>query len=512
MLSVLPAETGEDIADDADEIAADPMVCRSPLLQRTALPSPKAALRIPSLRPALPSTTLMLLCTSLLVLGVSWAYDFPGAMFSFLSARFGTSYASDQNQLLYSVYNWPNVVIVLLAGFAIDQWVGISRSTVCLTLLVLVGQCIFSLSVQWRLFWLAVVGRFVFGLGGEAIKVAQSTWIVLLSHASNMSWRFGVVLSISRLAGALNFALTPTIGEASILAAVWLGTVISAISLCAAIVLVRMYHRKLATLTTSPRASVLRPGVRARLVAMWTVLRSFPGTVWLQFAICVFYHVGVLLLYQIASTLLQQTGARYSERTASLLVAIPAFISILGTPSAGHLVDKHGHALDSILVASGLLIVAHMLLIAYVLEWFVSTGEAGLAVIIIALITVGVSYSMATASIWPLVPFLLPPSQVAIGYGTMASVENLGVALMTVILSSASKASGDQTSHWPHVVSLLLLTLMAVIAAGCVVAQIYSDRTAHEGRLNKRAVERQLAPEPLTNDIALGDRIVPPTA
>jgi MFS family permease len=507
----IPA-TSEAIAGEADDLSLEPIVCRSPLLRRAAVPSPKAVHgAMPPCRAPV-STVLMLLYTSLLVLGVSWAYDFPGAMFSFLSDRFGTSYSSNDNQLLYSVYNWPNVVIVLLAGFAIDQWVGISRSTVCLTLLVLIGQCLFSLAVQWRLFWLAGVGRFVFGLGGEAIKVAQSTWIVLLSDASNMSWRFGVVLSVSRLAGAVNFALTPTIGEASILAAVWLGTVIAAISCGAAFALVRMYKSRMMRLkldgidTAAAGASVPRPGVRAQLIAMWIVLRSFPGTVWLQFAICVFYHVGVLLLYQIASTLLQQTGARYTERTASLLVAVPAFISIFGTPWAGHLVDKYGNALNSILVASCLLILSHLLLIAYVLEWFVvSAGAAGLAVVIVALVTAGVSYSMATASIWPLVPFLLPPSQVAIGYGAMASVENLGVALMTVILSSASNASGSPASHWPHVVSLLLLMFTAGVAVVCVAIQIHTDRTAHGGRLNKRAVERQLA----VDSVALDDRTVP---
>lgn len=241
---------------------------------------------------------------------------------------------------------------------------------------------------------------------------------------------------------------------------------------------------------------------------MWLVLRSFPGTVWLQFAICVFYHVGVLLLYQIASTLLQQTGARYTERTASLLVAIPAFLGIFGTPCAGYLVDKYGHALDSILFASVLLILSHLMLIAYVFEWV-----AGVIVIALTLSVVGVSYSVATASIWPLVPFLLPPSQVAMGYGAMASVENLGLAMMTLILDRVSKASGDsETSQWPHVSALMLLMGTAVIAAGCVVAQIYSDRTAHHGRLNKRAKDRQLAQETLTidNNIALGDRCIIP--
>jgi len=274
------------------------------------------------------STLFMLLCVALLPMGVSWTYDFPGAMYSFLADRFGVDdYSLSKNEVLYSVYNWPNVVMVLLAGFTVDRWLGLQRSTLLLAFSILLGQFIFSTAIQWRTYPMAVFGRFVFGLGGAAISVAQSTWIVLLSDASNMAWRFGIVLTVSRLASALNFAVTPAIGQSSISAAIWLGSGINVVSFVAAIILFRARNPNLdetgrvLTNTDTPIRFITssRPtgasvcyAVHVELMAIYYVLRSFPAPVWIQFAICIFYHVGVLLLYQIASILFQGSGAPYS--------------------------------------------------------------------------------------------------------------------------------------------------------------------------------------------------------
>ncbi len=463
----------------------------------------------------------MLVCVAFLAMGASWVYDFPGAMYTFLATRFGSDdYSTSKNQVLYSVYSWPNVIIVLLAGFMVDQWLGLGRTTVVASALILAGQCIFSLALQSRLYWLAVVGRFVFGLGGESIRVAQSTWIVLLSDRSNMSWRFGVVLSVSRLAGAINFALTPTIGKASILAAVWLGTGINVLSLLAAILLIRLYRQQQAVeeqeahsveMALNPsKASQQSPCPAARASCsevarrQIAILRSFPTRLWVQFGVCVFYHVGVLLLYQFASQFLQNTGAFYSERTASLLVAIPAFIGIVGTPLAGRMVDAYGHALHSIVFASLLLMGSHLLLITYVLNWVDSTGVAGVCVCVVALVVVGVSFSIATASIWPLVPFLLPPSQLATGYGTMASVEKLGLAIMPLLISSVQDANSIKGTTWQYAVPLLLLMFTAAIAACIAGVQIHIDSKYHDGMLNKPAAQRTMPTEPAQRESSSG--------
>jgi hypothetical protein len=38
------------------------------------------------------------------------------------------------------------------------------------------GDFIFALGIQFKIYWICVVGRFIFGLGGESLTVAQNAY------------------------------------------------------------------------------------------------------------------------------------------------------------------------------------------------------------------------------------------------------------------------------------------------------------------------------------------------
>jgi len=220
---------------------------------------------------------------------------------------------------------------------------------------------------------------------------------------------------------------------------------------------------------------------------MYRTLRSFPQQVWLQLALCMFYHVGVLLLLQVGARYLQAAPALQGDaRVASLLVSIPVFIGVLGIPLFGRMIDQFGHALASICGASLLLVLAHILLLAYLLQWVETSSAAGWTVCVLAWVLVGLSYAVATASIWPLVPFLLPPEQIATCYGTMTSIENLGLAVVSLLLPYLERAPQVQGTDWQYALPLLLLMLCALVAAGIAAVQLHLDR-AQGGRLSKAA-------------------------
>jgi hypothetical protein len=406
--------------------------------------------------------------------------------------------------------------------------------------------------------------------------VAQNTWIVDYAPERNLSLVFGLVLGVSRASGAINFALTPTISTKSVLWAIWLGTILTLLSLLATFILVRLANSKpptsshntiindrhnletldndtkqiqpvlmtISTPASNPDTSIntktddINPPASSAPIAISThpiraqeqlrvtgvddgssvvcrgcsfvlhelgvlksVVVSFPVEAHVQFLICVFYHVGVLLLYQIASQFLQNSGPYHSERTASLLVAIPSFISIVATPAAGHLVDRYGQALWSIFASCLLLVLAHVLLIVFVIQSiphpasYSSYNPGGIAVCIIALVLVGISYSVATASIWPLVPFILPTAQLATGYGCMSSVENLGLAVMSMVLIAIqdSPTLGIQESDnpWHYITPLIVLMATAITAGLLTLVQIHLDVSRHHGGLNKPANQRR---------------------
>lgn len=94
-------------------------------------------------------------------------------------------------------------------------------------------------------FILMCVGRFIFGLGGESMTVAQSTIVSIWFKGKEFSFAMGLTLSVSRLGSVLNSALLPSIcnnhlndeGEPTIGVALYTGFAICLFSLLCGILL-----------------------------------------------------------------------------------------------------------------------------------------------------------------------------------------------------------------------------------------------------------------------------------
>ena len=115
----------------------------------------------------------MLSC--LLMFGCYYAYDIPAASNKQFQQHLNmtdTDFAWTLNAY-YTSYSIPNIVLPPLAGLLMDQG-HLRTMLVTLAALLCVGQMLFSLGVVWKWNWLALVGRLVFGIGGESLGVAQS--------------------------------------------------------------------------------------------------------------------------------------------------------------------------------------------------------------------------------------------------------------------------------------------------------------------------------------------------
>jgi MFS family permease len=75
-----------------------------------------------------------------------------------------------QYSWLYSIYSLPNVILPLFGGYLID-YVGIRVSILLFSVLLAAGQAIFAFGCDLGSFYIALLGRFVFGLGGESLNV-----------------------------------------------------------------------------------------------------------------------------------------------------------------------------------------------------------------------------------------------------------------------------------------------------------------------------------------------------
>lgn len=96
--------------------------------------------------------------------------------------------------------------------------------------------------------------------------------------------------------------------------------------------------------------------------------------------------------------------------------------SAILSPLLGYIVDKTGRNLYWLMGSITATIVAHAL-IAFL---FVHP--------IVPNVLMGISYSILAASLWPMVAFLVPKKMLGTAYGMMQSIQNLGLAVMYVLL------------------------------------------------------------------------------
>ena len=120
---------------------------------------------------------LMLALTSVLMMGSYYCYDNPAALYKNLQARFFYEEAFDYYfDLLYSVYSLPNIVLPMAGGMLVDRW-GVNMSLNLFACLILAGQVIVAAGCALSSLPIMLLGRAIFGLGGESISVAQSAMI-----------------------------------------------------------------------------------------------------------------------------------------------------------------------------------------------------------------------------------------------------------------------------------------------------------------------------------------------
>ena len=77
--------------------------------------------------------------------------------------------------MFVSVYSYPNVILPLIGGIFLDK-IGIRLGLVVFAFTILVGQTLFMIGGYTKTYWFMILGRVIFGLGGETFGV-KSAWV-----------------------------------------------------------------------------------------------------------------------------------------------------------------------------------------------------------------------------------------------------------------------------------------------------------------------------------------------
>jgi len=361
---------------------------------------------------------LVLACLSMF--GSYYVYDNPTALQNqFQSSNYtGSLDLSDlQYSLLYSVYSFPNTVLPFFGGVFVDLW-GTNTTMVVFLTLICIGQAVFAVGVTLKKFWLALVGRLIFGFGGESLSVAQSTLLAGWFRGKEIAFAMGINLSISRVGSVVNDNVSPAAYKAwSLAAAIWVGFFICCVSLCATITLVCIdRYARVKTKEIEERQKLLDPtadltiqantaeenkpkvpayeAFKKVVVDIVHDVVTFSASYWLLLFSCLVVYASILPFNNIASREISLKYG-YDSTTSDYYLMIPFLISAVCSPFLGGVVDLFGRRAVLLTMSASFLVLAHLLL-GYAMP------PAWLPMVII-----GLSYSVYAAAMWPSVSYVV---------------------------------------------------------------------------------------------------------
>jgi len=295
----------------------------------------------------------------------------------------------------------------------LDRVFGVRLGAMIFCALCAVGMFVFALGVAIGNFWVAVTGRFIFGLGGESLSVSQSTYTAKWFKGKELALAFGIALSFSRVGSAINLNIMPRLtARVGLSTAIWMGVGVCLISLFFSLFLA-LFDWK-GTKYRLDHGLALKKKEEEKISLMDVF--QFPVSLWLLVLICCTFYIGVFVFIQFGSRFFM-TKWGYSLNDADSTLGIPSTFSAIASPFLGFGVDFIGMSLTWVVVACATLGGVHLFM-----AWTTVTP-------IVGMVFMGASYSVCAAALWPCVALIMPTHQLGTAYGAMTAIQNLGLAV-----------------------------------------------------------------------------------
>ncbi|MDX9719295.1 MAG: MFS transporter [Myxococcota bacterium] len=377
----------------------------------------------------------VLVFVSLAMFGNYYIYDSIGPIFDLLKSQL--SFSDDQLGGLYSAYSIAAVLVLLGGGVLIDKW-GTKKSIMLFAMICLVAAVITAVS---PVYWVMVGGRFLLGMGAEPLIVAVTTALAKWFRGKELSFAFGLNLTIARLGSA---AADWSTGWARPLYEnwqdpLWLASGIAGVSVAGAFLYWVMEARaeKRYELGTAQETEKLeRKG-----------LFSFGASYWYIVALCVVFYSTVFPFRAFAIFYFQQAHGLERDAAGVLSSFLP-IAAMIATPLFGLLVDRIGKR--SLFMAVGSLILLPLFLI-------VSYAPAGptLSIVgndipltlLLVMLSLGLAFSMIPAVMWPSVAYIVPQEKLGTGYSLMTLCQQIGMAFVPWFIGFLNELSGASESN-----------------------------------------------------------------
>lgn len=374
-----------------------------------------------------------------------------------------------QFMLFYSLYSWPNVILCFFGGFLIDKLFGVRLGAIVFAVFVLLGQVLFAFGGLTNTFWLMGLARFIFGIGGESLCVAQNTYAVKWFSGRELNMVFGLQLSFSRVGSTVNMNIMQPLyqffdktvhGYKCLGLTLFIGVGMCVFSVLCALILAFLDKRADRILMRAVKKGdddEPKDEMRMRDV------KDFPLTFWLISVICVAYYVAVFPFISLGLVFFEMKFDM-TPASAGTVNSLVYIISAVASPLFGFLIDRIGKNIFWVLIGTAFTLGCHALLSFLFVTPFVG------------MVIMGLAYSVLASALWPMVALIIPEHQIGTAYGIMQAIQNLGLAVISIVAGIIVDSNGYLVLE-----VFFMAWLCVALIAGVL---LYLADVAKGGRLN----------------------------
>jgi MFS family permease len=350
-------------------------------------------------------------------------------------------FSATQFGWLNASYSVAAVATLLVGGIIIDR-IGTKKAIFMFACLCLLGALLTAAKGQAPLM---IVGRTVLGLGAESMIVAITTALAKWFKGKELSFAFGINLTIARIASVAadnsptwaNSAFYPegpagpASGRGPLLIAVGAGI----LSVVTAIIYWILETR------AEERYDLGKAGAIDKLE--FRGIFRFNASYWLVVGLCFTFYSAIFPFRTFAidfftnKILAGQGGAAASEairvlahEKAGFFNSLLPLSAMIATPLFGLLVDRVGKRAWFMMLGSLLLMPVYLMM-----------GYTNVS-LFVPVTLMGIAFSLIPAVMWPSVAYIVEGSRLGTAYALMTLIQQIGFFIMNLLIGKANDYAG----------------------------------------------------------------------
>jgi len=309
---------------------------------------------------------------------------------------------------------------------------------------------------------LAAIGFMLFGCGVEMAGITVSKGIVKWFKGKEMALAMGLEMAIARIGVAAAVLISPFFARLGNTVDVSRSVMFSVILLLIGLICFLVYFFMDKKLEKEMGESGEEPEEPFHLKDLGKIFSS--GVFWLVALLCVLYYSAIFPFQKYAINMLQ-CNLGFSESDAGLVFSVFPLGAAVITPFLGSFLDYKGKGATMLIFGALLLIICH---VTFALALPALRGTLLATVVaFMAIILLGISFSLVPASLWPSVPKLVDNRLLGSAYAVIFWIQNIGLFAFPMLIGSVLRSVNvgvEDPLQYNYTVPMLIFASCGVVA------------------------------------------------